>query len=365
MPLWYPAEHSPHVCLPPTGHCLFGSCPEPADALAGGEARESASQVAWAWTELLYASRPDLVPFGFFCDSEGGGGGEVTGFVARAPPPPNAEARRVDSLADAELLGGTAPVWVPVSALAGTPYHRLAMLVAARGMSFVKPAADFSSLGARVGSLDPVAVAPAAGPMRPPGTCQAMSPEEVMANATAATLEMQRCLRESIDDESLEPDVCESLRGWLDACKPPAWGDIQPEVLQLACRPTDPLLATVPYPAYVRPVTTCPLNDLPPKPSASACAAIPAWATEWHHALAPEATTACLRFFRRLRRCMRRFASGECGATVALDLPEPVAVGADLFAPWARLLVEQGHVLVRRDGRLAQHVAFEVRRRHH
>eukprot|EP00964_Phaeocystis_antarctica_P031985 scaffold18093_cov113-Phaeocystis_antarctica.AAC.1 len=44
--------------------------------------------------------------------------------------------------------------------------------------------------------------------------------------------------------------------GWLGVLEPPRLGVIDASVLALACKPTDPALALIAFPAWARPVTT-------------------------------------------------------------------------------------------------------------
>ena len=135
------------------------------------------------------------------------------------------------------------------------------------------------------------------------------------------------------------------LVGWIGVLEPPRLGEIDASVLALACKPTDPALAVIPFPAWARPVTTPPMPLLPQPPPP---AAIPGFATTWVHAFSDGAYTETLSWLRKLLLCCTKFLSGVTGDALWRLMPRSMAFGIEHFQPWMAHLAAAGHVVVRR-----------------
>lgn len=230
------AWHSTAPTLPLCSLCAAAPLPS-----------EAALAAACSSTTALFGEeRADLICFGFFCDA-GGGGGEVAGFVALHPAPPDAARRRYATLSAAKASGARGPLWLPVGALRNTPLARIMGLVTARVRSFVEPAADFTLLGAVVGAMAPRPVAPASGAL--PVACVAarLSPDEVKARSARAVSALQREFRLAIAHGGYNESERAYLSTWLAKIEPPEFGDMPRGLLEQAAIPTDPLIRHIPY----------------------------------------------------------------------------------------------------------------------
>ena len=348
MPVMFLAPGCPYVALPAgsAGAMCFGSAVG-ARARSAGERREESLSCAVAWTAALFTARPDLVSFGYFRDGDFANT-EVSGFVASNPLPPFALTRRAASWRQLERMGGADPVWVSVRGLRGTPCHRMAMLCAARAGSFCWPARDFTATGATVGVLGPAACTPLEPTGGLAGKCTPMSPGEVRAISEAATLTLQEVFTRAakVGSGLCDADRAAALK-WLPSVKPVRWGELTAGAMGQASRCDFAGLAAVPWPAYVRPVSSAPGPGRPPPPPT---AAVPASAKDWCDVLCPDAYCLVVDWMQALRTALRAFVSGVEGDELRRLMPKALALGYDCIEPWAGELVEAGHVLRARAG---------------
>ncbi len=347
LPIWFPRDDEPCVALPttPRSHC-FGTDEESLRARSDGR-REAALEEAWKWTHALFPRRSDLVPFGFYADSTSAGG-EVTGFVVSDPPPPGAECVAQDSppdTAEATLR------WVRVTTITQPQLRRLAVIAVARARSFSRPGPDVTAMGVRLGSMGPTPVVPLSEYSLSHTACRPMSLEELKRRCDDDLLALRNALTDAIDGGAHSAYVTEHLRGWRGCIAPPNWGDISAGTLAQAAVPCDARIAGVPFPGFCRLVQSLPM---PPRAQPPPYFCVPGGCTEWHHCFHSAANECIFEFLFALRDCMRRLAKGvEPAAVVLRDMPESVAVGIDMVAPWLAALARQGHVLVKRDGKFA------------
>ena len=253
------------------------------------------------------------------------------------------------------MLDPTSPhvAWVKVTALRGTPFERIARLVVARVESFARPAPLLRQPGAKTGAMDTARVLSASAPTAPTAACTSMTVDEVWNTATAHVAQLRTALEAKVATlqargGEVATYVATELLGWLGVLEPPRLGDIDASVLALACKPTDPALALIAFPAWARPVTTpcMPLLPQPPPP-----AAIPGFATGWRHAFSTEAYSATVEWMRQLRHCCREFMAGVSGDALWGLMPRSMAFGIEHMQRWMAHLVAAGHVVVRRGGR--------------
>ena len=352
MPIWYATPGAPHVALPSAcGRVLYGSDGAAVLGLRGGASREAALAASVNLTAALFtAERSDLVSFGFLRDDDAGGG-EVAGFVASTPAPPGAEARRCATLADASRLGGSGTLWVAVTGLGSAPVARLARLVAARTLRFTEPSTSYSLLGATVGAQAPRAVAPAQGVPAAVAASMRIPPLDVRRRALCACHELQLEFARAIAQDGYDEPTRAYLGTWAGKVEPPELGDMPRGLLDQATVPTEELIASVPYAAYARPVTSDPLPALCSQPPPHLC--VPGWATDWCHTLVAEASVAVAQWLRLARDGLRRFAYGESGERVARAMPPALALGVENFRPWFAAYARAGHVLIRPEGKFA------------
>ena len=162
--------------------------------------------------------------------------------------------------------------WVPVRSLADTARGRVARLAAARMESFARPVVMLAEGEARIGALYPTTV----NTSEPPTAgSTAMTPVQAEQEAAQAVSTLRALLEAKIAELAQSTTeasayVGEQLRGWLSVLRPPSFGDVDASVMQQAARPTDPELANISFPAFVRGVTTPPLPPLPQPPPPAA-----------------------------------------------------------------------------------------------
>ena len=349
LPIWFPSPAEPHVLLPDaSGARILGSVSPGVASLRGGQAREAALELAAQLTTGLFTlGRRDLVPFGFFTDSARAGG-QVAGFVASSPPPPRAEATRYASLEHALADKATGHIWVATRALAARPVGRLALLSAARAVSFVEPMASFELLGAQIGAMPPKYVAPPDDGLPVDCVAHRVSPAQVKERSLAACNALRSEFNRALREDALDSAAQECLASWRDIVEPPPLGELPPGLLNLAAAPADSAVLNCAYPAHTRPVTTAALPRLPPPPPADA---LPSRATEWRDALCGPAGAVVHVWLHEVRGGFRNMLAGEAGERVAARMPPAIAVGTDNWSEWAAQLAEGGHVIVRRNGR--------------
>ena len=348
-PIWFATPSEPHLLLPDaSGTRIFGNVSCGVASLRGGQAREAALGLAKQLTNVLFTSaRTDLVPFGFFTDAACAGG-QVAGFVASSPPPPGAEASRFATLERARAAGADGHIWVATRALASHAVGRIALLAAARATSFVEPMASFELLGAKIGAMPPKPVAPPDDAL--PVDCDAhrVTPAQVKARSLAACTALRSEFERALREDALDAAAQECLASWRDIVTPPPLGELPPGLLNMAATPADTAVLSCPYPAHARPVTTAALPRLPPPPPADA---IPDHAAEWRDTLCGPAGAVVHVWLNAIRGGFRSVAAGEAGERVAAAMPPAIAIGTNNWSEWAAELAEDGHVIVRRDGR--------------
>ena len=349
VPIWFPTPSEPHLLLPDaSGTRIFGNVSLGVASLQGGHAREAALGLAEQLTIGLFSSaRTDLVPFGFFTDAACAGG-QVAGFVASSPPPPGAEAARFSTLERARAAGVDGHIWVAIRALAPHAVGRIAQLAAARATSFIEPTASFELLGAKIGAMPPNPVAPPDDAL--PVDCEAhrIAPAQVKARSFEACSALRREFERALREDALDAPAQECLASWRDIVTPPPLGELPPGLLDMAATPADSAVLNCSYPAHARPVTTAALPRLPPPPPADA---VPANATEWRDALCGPAGAVVHVWLNEVRGGFRSMAAGEAGERIAAKMPPAIAIGTNNWSEWAAELAEDGHVIVRRDGR--------------
>ena len=339
VPVRFPQPFSPEIGLPTDGSGLWFGEPDLGPA---PQTRESVLAVACRWAERLFPGMAGVVPFGQFEDVLHAGG-QVTGAVL---PPTDVDAP--------PRIGGAALRWVPMASLEGTPLQFVAGMVVARLESFARPAPLLSPRVARVGAMDPVAANVPSTLEETLGACVPMTSDEVVREATTATADLRTALAARIEELRGEAGaraeyLVSELGGWLGAIRLPTFGDIAPSVMAQAARLTDPRLARIPLPSDVRPVTT---PALPPLPAfdPAAQAGVPVGATNWSHALSPEAHRSCVAFFRKFRQACLHYLRTEDGGKAWGMLPKSLAIGVDHFQPWLAALAVRGESVVLENG---------------
>ena len=339
VPVRFTQPFSPEIGLPTDGAGLWFGEPDLGPAT---QTRESVLAVACRWAERLFPGLAGVVPFGQFEDVLHAGG-QVTGAVL--PP---------TDVALTSRSGCAALRWVPMAALVDTSLHFVASMVVARLESFARPAPLLSPRVARVGAMDPVAANVPSTLEETLGACVPMTSDEVVREATTATADLRTALAARIEELRSETGaraeyLVSELTGWLGAIRLPTFGDIEPSVMAQAARLTDPRLARLPLPSDVRPVTT---PALPPLPAfdPSAQAGIPAGATNWSHALSPEAHRSCVAFFQKFRKACLHYLRTEDGGKAWGLLPKSLAIGVDHFQPWLAALAIRGESVVLENG---------------
>ena len=349
LPVWFPNPSEPHVLLPDaSGTHIFGNVSLGVASLRGGQARESALELAAQLTVGLFTSaRSDLVPFGFFTDAARADG-QVAGFVASTPPPPRAEASRYASLEQARADGSDGHIWVATRALAPHPVGRLALLASARATSFVEPMASFELLGAQIGAMPPKPVVPPYDALPVDCAAHRVAPARVKARSLAACTALRAEFNRALREDALDSAAQECLASWRDIIQPPPLGELPPGLLDMAATPADTAVLNCSYPAHARPVTTAALPRLPPPPPADA---IPACATEWRDTLCGPAGAVVHVWLHEVRDGFRAMSAGETGERVAAKMPPAIAIGTNNWSEWAAELADGGHVIVRRNGR--------------
>ena len=277
--------------------------------------------------------------------------GAVTGSTAAAGA---TEATSERSHGAADQIDPSTPhvTWVKATALMGTPLERIVRLVAARVESFARPAPLLRQPVAKTGAMDTARVLSASAPTAPTASCTPMTVDEVWSTATAHVSQLRTALEAKMaalqaSGGEAAAYMATELMGWLGVLEPPRLGDIDASVLALACKPTDPALALIAFPAWARPVTT---PCMPPLPQPPPPAAIPGFATGWVHAFSTDAHTASLVWLRKIRHCCREFMAGVSGDALWRLLPRSMAFGIEHMQPWMAHLASAGHVVVRRGG---------------
>ena len=343
-----------YVLLPGgPGKMMFGR-DHTADAVAGGERRSGSGYEAQRWARGLHADRADLAAFLFYVDAEaaGGAGGMVTGYFAYDPPPPWL-GRAVTTSAELAARPASEAVWVDVDALADDPRGRLARLQVARARCFAEPAPDFTETGAVLGALGTTPVAPGMDRHPRTGACPALTAAEVMQKAERGIAQLRELMAKELasgDDGGLAGWI-EYLAGWHDQLRPPEWAQLQAAVLAQAARALDPVILTVPWPAYARQVCSARLPPLcaPPTPFP----AIPGGASSWADALGTQCHSEACDWMRRTERAINAFVGGAAAEEVWAMLPKAKAWGTEHFSSWAAALIDAGEVLTLEDGRFA------------
>ena len=322
----------------------------PAPALFGcarGQvSREVDFLVAGKWARSLFPDRRDLCPFYFFQLEQPDV--VVSGVLASAPPPAGWEADAVyDSAGLASAAEGTLK-WVPYRALElrSSVRARVAGIAVMRADTFRKPTSaipDEAITGA-MGEhhLEPRQVYVAAKARVVPAETVMARAEGVMSDLRWGLSEAVRCAEEANDEL-----VREDLRGWLEvAHRPVALGEMDPALHEQYYTAEDPRLAWVSYP-YISAVATAPL---PPMPSPPPVSRVPHYAKGWKQVLRPRAYAAALRCQRQTRSFYRHVY--QHGTVEGATFPRFFACGADSCYPWAEALVNEGHVLIRSEGRI-------------
>ena len=138
-----------------------------------------------------------------------------------------------------------------------------------------------------------------------------------------------------------------SMMSWMPALRPIEWEEVPHELRNACLDTTDPRLARVAFP-YIPAVHSAPLAPLAKGPPPTH--RVPSWATEWHHAILPRANEALLGV-QRANRAHWRYV-GAHGTTKGAPRAPRFAANSSILYKWARQLVDEGEIIVRRDGRL-------------
>ena len=343
MPVLHMAPDGPYVALPAgsDGAVCYGSAAI-GQAVTAGERREEGLSLASAWAEEMYPGRGDLCAFGFFRDTDRASA-EVAGLIASDPLPPGALTRRVSGVDGLRGMPGDGPVWVAVSGLLGTPCERLATLCAARAGSFCWPAPDFTTTGATVGVLAPSRCTPLEPTGGLAGRCTSLSPGELKEACDEATLTLKEVFARAAAGLSGLSEAGKAAAGkWLPSVTPVCWADVPKGAIGLASKCNYAPLTKVPWPAWVRTVSSSHCPELPPKPPPGL---IPNSARGWRDVLRPGAYTLVLAWMTRVEGALRAMVRGAGVEELRHLMPKALALGFDSLEPWAAAAVGAGHVL--------------------
>ena len=315
------------------------------DALFGIErdhvSRDADYDQAAKWAGMLFPGRDDIHPFYLF---------EiksppivVSGALISDPPPDNWRRNLVVDAAGADPV--LAPlVWSFLPALMNAPLlGRLCALGAALGESFGKPSAALPD-DAVTGvfgetALDPRQVLLSAS-LKPIPWGQAVA----RGNATIARV------RRDLSARRDQPGLSESLRAecaaWLSVCAPLRVDDIDPTLHGQCFAADDSRIGKLVMPRMPS-VASAPLPPLGPPPPYHR---VPSYAHDWDSVFRPNAYAAAAKCEYDIYRYLCELAVCEDPAHVRA--PGHFACGPDSYYPWAAALVEEGEVLVRREGRI-------------
>ena len=346
IPVWFATDAAPFIAVPPgVADAFFGSLSTEFRGPVSGAVREAALDQAWSFNTTCFGGRDDLVAFGLFEDDERASS-QVTGFVASSPLPPHAPERAVCTRRALARMTGSAPVWVSLKALRGSPCERLAMLAVARAASFCWPTREFSTLGAKVGAVGPVAVVTPEPTGGLAAKCTQMTAAEVRGQANAAVARLQSHFTWLLDGGGgLSKEALQAIAKWRPVARPVQWGDITPGALALATRIDYAGVRVCPWPSAVRPVSSKAPPGLPGPPPANL---VPASARSWADVLRPDSHQLVLDWLRQLRVAFVAFIGGATGDALWRLLPKSLALTFDSFEPWVGACVKAGHVVVRK-----------------
>ena len=316
-------------------------------AARGFAGREADYTSAKLWGARLFPQRDDAHAFYLFESTAMARGGPhvvVAGVLLSLPLPPRFDSTRVESPEALAAAPAGATCWASLAALRGDPVrYRLGSIALARAASFREPSPALAP-DVRVGALgehylEPQRVLLAA-------RAHARDFADVRREAEATMVDLRLELERQYllhDDAAVRADLDE----WLFAANRPLdFSELDASVRACCYTAADARLARVPFP-HVACVASAPLAPRPPPPP---LARVPSYATGWEHVLRPLAHGGAL-VCQLAHRAYYRYIRAHGTATGATK-PRFWACGADSCFPWAQQLVDEGHVLVRRDGRI-------------
>ena len=246
---------------------------------------------------------------------------------------------------EAAGLPGTDIAWVPLTDLHGSSLGaRVARIGAARADSFRMPTIALDPI-ARTGTMPERALD--ARQVLFSAQLNRLDRDTVLERAERAQAELRRECERRIDEEGVHSARGAGLEKWLAACRPLETRDIDPALWHYCYEPVDARLASVPFPR-IPSVHTAPL---PPKGGAPPYHRVPKWATDWgKHCFLPIAARELLRCQRAHRAHWRYVAKhGTAAGAPPVDF---FACGPDSCQNWARKLIAEGEVIVKRHGKL-------------
>lgn len=257
---------------------------------------------------------------------------------------------------EGQLKAGVQLEWVTLRqigdrAAAGGPsgtsqQYRLAAIATARVETFSKPTKALPD-GVITGAMKERLVQPqqALGAAAADERRQ-ISWSDVKESTERAMRRVIKGLEDALTWAGLSPERKEDIAAWLQVARQPVQLDEYEEGLREVCYDArDERLAMLPLPNGTKRVATAPMGPLPDPPPKNA---IPAHAKDWDDVLKPEAYAAAVaaqkKCYDSLCKMARSVATGE---PAPKDDAVFFACGTDCCQDWARIVCEQGQVIVK------------------
>jgi hypothetical protein len=322
-----------YVGLPGGGHRLFG-------AVRSFQGREPDFADAGRWSarlfgpgvESFYLFEMETIPI------------VVSGVLVSSAPPLGWEGRVATDAGTLARAPAGSICWAPLAALrCNETIHTVAAIAFARADTFRCPAPALSG-DAVVGAMREQLINPRRALLK--ARARTVPWEEVVRRGEAAVADQCAELTARIAAER-DGEVRRDLEGWRAICNQPLRLSEIDEALRSSCyNASDKRLWLEPFP-HVGRVATAPLAALPGPPPYER---VPAYALSWKEVLRPHAHAGALKHLLALRAFYRHVALH--GTLAGAQAPRFWSCGADSFFDWAAELVREGHVLIRRDGRI-------------